>query len=112
MWTTFRYTFEMLVGYDNRFMTHRNFSLKVGGEIGLSLPIKWTKVIGVLLTYRFCISVGYFRFTMDVGIAQSDQSIVIFRREARGAYHLFGGGVTYKTQLKDQLEVVRKHFAH
>ena len=58
-------------------MKHRNFSLKVGGEIGLSLPIGWTKGIGVLLTYRFCISVGYFRFAIDVRFAQHEQLFAI-----------------------------------
>ena len=45
------------------------------------------------------------------GISDFLNSACILRREARGAYHLFGGGVTYKSQLKDQLEVVQKHLS-
>ena len=59
------------------FMKHRNFSLKVGGEIGLSLPTRWTKETGFLLTNRFFISVGYFRSTIDVRFAQHEQSFAI-----------------------------------
>ena len=58
-------------------MKHRNFSLKVGGEICLSQPIGWTKEIGVLLTYRFCISLGCFRVAIDVRFAQHPQLFVI-----------------------------------
>ena len=61
------------------------------GEIGLSPSTTWTRVLGVESHWE-CID-------LEVQIKELTQTL---RRDARGAYHLFGGGVTNKTQAMAQ----------
>ena len=73
---------------------HRYFSLNVVGEIGLSPSTRRTKVLGAVSHYNVLrVRVQIYEFCTTL------------RRDERGAYHLFGGGVTNKTQEMLQIHL-------
>lgn len=100
----------MLVGYGSCVMKYNNFSPNVGGAIGISLTIAWTKEIGVLLAFRFCIS-----FDMTCVIFQQTythfrlHSMVLSKPEHAYAKSHFPK-VAYKTSLTSRFNLYKINF--
>ena len=83
----------MLYNYLN---THRNFSLEVDGETGLSLSTVWTKVVGVDPSV-FVMCLGNFRLHNDIQL----------QREDRGAFSSLWGGSDKENSLDIDIAISR-----
>ena len=91
------YNKKVQIKYSNLFVALRYIDtlVKMGGEFGHSLPIAEPR--------------ESMSFPINVFKISKCRFIFLFRRDARGAYHLFGGGVIHKTRFMFQRYVSLNH---